>query len=516
MNDGIVLKEIGSGVEHVINLPCVIGRGKDVDLALADQTVSHRHAFIDSSADRVWIKDLKSANGTLVNDLKVTEKTDLKPGDTIQFGQSRFLYLRLHKQKTEETLILHTLAPSAELPRDFKRLELIYAITAELPEGHDVKDLGENIFALFKEYFKQDRAYIALFQEDGNLQPLCCAPLSQPIPLSRSIVSRIFSNGESFLLSDALSNGSLQEQESIIAMHIRSAMCAPLTYHNQIYGLIYLDRDIANAYNQQDLELFRSIAAIIAPLIENARLWRELQKKYTNTVAMLQKIQARLIDTERIAAYSMVAQAMAHEIRNPLTTLGGLIRRIAQTGPAPMSEQKCQAILQAVERIELVLREVDSVCSLPVPDKKLVRIDSLVQALLETCQEEWDKKQIRTDFSILTPKVMAPVDAVLLEKAIIMILKEILLGITQGGELPISLRDGDDALELCFGSAEETRSFADPFAREFKEIPWRNSLFLNIAHKILLDHGGKLLLNIDGQSLLPLILRLPRSITIED
>jgi GAF domain-containing protein len=312
MNDGIVLKEIDSGVEHVINLPCVIGRGKDADLALADQTVSHRHALIDISADQIWIKDLSSANSTLVNDLKVTEKTNLRPGDTIQFGQSRFLKPTQHKQEIEETQIIHTLARSAELPLDFKRLELIYAITAELPEGHDVKDLGENIFALFKGYFKQDRAYIALFQEDGDLQPLCCAPLSQPIPLSRSIVNRIFTNGESFVLTDALTNGSFKEQESIIAMNIRSAICAPLTYHNQIYGFIYLDRNIAYAYNQQDLELFRSIAAIIAPLIENARLWSELQDKYANTVETLRKTQARLIDTERIAAYSRVAQAMAH------------------------------------------------------------------------------------------------------------------------------------------------------------------------------------------------------------
>ena len=303
MDDGIVLKEINNGKEYLVKLPCVIGRDRDADLVLSDMTVSHRHALVDGTTNQIWIQDLNSTNGTLVNGLKVADKTTLQPGDSIQFGQNSFLYPGLKRQeKIEETQILHILGGSAELPFDFKRLELIYAITAELPEGHDVKDLGEKIFRLFKEYFKQDRAYIALFEEDGTLLPLCCAPPSQPIPLSNSIVNRIFSNGESFVLTDALANDSFKEQESVIAMHIRSAMCAPLTFCNQIYGLIYLDRNIAYAYKQEDLELFRSIAAIIAPPIENARLRIDLQQNYDyrKTIKAISEKMIRILDAEQI------------------------------------------------------------------------------------------------------------------------------------------------------------------------------------------------------------------------
>ena len=136
-------------------------------------TASNRHALVDGTQNQIWIQDLDSTNGTLVNGLKVVDRTALQPGDSIQFGQSSFLYPGLKGQEEiEETRIIHSLGGSDELPLDFKRLELIYAITAELPEGHDIKDLGEKIFRLFKEYFKQDRAYIAQFEEDCQIRGL--------------------------------------------------------------------------------------------------------------------------------------------------------------------------------------------------------------------------------------------------------------------------------------------------------------------------------------------------------
>lgn len=514
MDDGIVLREIDSGKEYLIKLPCVIGRSRDADLVLADQTVSRRHALVDRTSGKIWIQDLNSVNGTLINEQQIVDKTFIKKNDSIQIGQSHFVYPGLDEHAYEETRILHTLPPSTESPQDLTRLELIYAITIELPTTHEVKELGNKIFALFKNYYKHDRGYIAIFKENGSLLPLCSEPSSQSIPISRSIVKRVFANGESFVLADALANANYKDQESIIAKNIRSAMCAPLIYHNQIYGLIYLDRNIADAYSQQDLELFRSIAAIISPLIENARLWSSLNQKYKNTIKMLRHVQTRLIDAERIAAYSRVAHAMAHEIRNPLTTLGGLIRRIARSDQGAIDRKKYQAIMQAVERIELVLQEGDNLSRLSAPEIKLFRIDSIVNTVLETFQEEWRKKQISPDFLILTPQVMAPLDEKLLIKAITLILKEIITCLSPGNTLSIILRDGDNAAELCFGPLAENQRFADPFAQEFQHKPWRNNLFLNIAHKILMDNGGKLLLNVEGEKLLPLILSLPRAINI--
>ncbi len=508
----IILQEVDSGKEHSISLPCLIGRGEEADFVLTDQTVSHRHALIDSSDDQLWIKDLDSVNGVLLNGNRISGKTFLHPGDFIQLGQSKFLIPAIEKE-VEQTIILHTRdRTSVAWEIDRRRLDLIYSITTEFPVSRDIIHIGEKIFARFKDFFHQDHGRIVLLQKNGELRTLYNDSRKESFPLSRSIVNRVLQNGESLLLEDALSSDSFKEEESIIALRIRSAMCAPLIYHNRINGLIYLDRDIPGAYSQSDLELFQSIASIIAPLVENARLWSELKKEYSNTVEKLRETETRLIDTERVAAYVRLSQAMAHEVRNPLSALGGLIRGIGHSEQASMGEKKYQVILQSVERIEAVLQEVDCFAGIAQPEKKMVKIDSLVQEVLDSYQEEWQEKKISPLFTVETPRVMVPVDPSLLKKALDMVIKEILFGIGRGSELPVTLRDSEGGMELCFGSKDKKYSFSNPFAPVFLDKPWCNSLFLNIAHKILLDHGGKLLLNTEGQRILPLVLFISRSI----
>lgn len=299
---------------------------------------------------------------------------------------------------------------------------------------------------------------------------------------------------------------------------IRSAMCAPLIYHNQINGLFYLDRDVPGAYSESDLELFQSIAAIIAPLIENARLWSELKKKYADTVDKLRQTEARLIDTERVAAYVHLSQAMAHEVRNPLAALGGLVRRMTRPDPQGPISEKMQTILKAVERIEAVLQEVEGFARIELPERELVRIDLLVQEVIGSYLEELGKKRISPEFAVATSHLMLPVDRQLMKKAIDAVFREILSarGRNPGDMLPITLRDADNGLEICFGQLPAKGVFRDPFDPVFRDKPWCNSLFLNIAHKILLDHGGKLLLNAAGQGVLPLILLIGRSLTMEN
>jgi len=268
----IILQEISSGRSHKIDLPSVLGRSNEADLTFSDPTISHRHALIVEIDNEIWVEDLESRNGVYVNDQKIQENTVLKPGDSVQLGETKFLICQGEEEVSEQTLVLHSLDPKTEWRLDRQRLELIYGITAELSENQDLTILGEKIFSKFKEIFKQDRGYLALFQEDGTLRPIFLDAASESMPLSKSIVNRLFQNGESFLLEDALSEASLKKQESVIALRIRSALCVPLVYHEQIYGLIYLDRNIARAYKQDDLDFLRAIAFMLAPLIENARL----------------------------------------------------------------------------------------------------------------------------------------------------------------------------------------------------------------------------------------------------
>jgi hypothetical protein len=75
------------GKRLLLNKPVFqIGR-KEADLALRDPEVSRRHCMIQIYDELVIIRDLKSANGTLVNGFLIKEEL-LKDQDQIRIGNS--------------------------------------------------------------------------------------------------------------------------------------------------------------------------------------------------------------------------------------------------------------------------------------------------------------------------------------------------------------------------------------------------------------------------------------------
>lgn len=79
--------------EYVIKKPEVsIGRGQNCDIIIYDKKASRRHVVIKKVGLNVVIKDLDTANGTLVNNQKITE-LELNSDDIIQIGDTAFKFL---------------------------------------------------------------------------------------------------------------------------------------------------------------------------------------------------------------------------------------------------------------------------------------------------------------------------------------------------------------------------------------------------------------------------------------
>ncbi len=64
----------------------LIGRGADSPLKLDSPGLSRRHALIDIDGAQVLLRDLGSANGSYVNDQRVTEAQALRDGDLLRLG----------------------------------------------------------------------------------------------------------------------------------------------------------------------------------------------------------------------------------------------------------------------------------------------------------------------------------------------------------------------------------------------------------------------------------------------
>ena len=75
----------------------LIARKGECDICIPHSTVSRRHAEIEISDDfaEIYVTDLGSRNGTLVNNEKIAEKVRIESGDRIDFGMTEFRLTKL-------------------------------------------------------------------------------------------------------------------------------------------------------------------------------------------------------------------------------------------------------------------------------------------------------------------------------------------------------------------------------------------------------------------------------------
>jgi hypothetical protein len=67
----------------------VIGRHPRATIVIDSTFVSSEHLQLNWEQDRWWVTDLRSTNGTFVNDSQIRVPTGLRPGDVIELGAIR-------------------------------------------------------------------------------------------------------------------------------------------------------------------------------------------------------------------------------------------------------------------------------------------------------------------------------------------------------------------------------------------------------------------------------------------
>lgn len=87
----------------------LIGRGNGCLVFIDDPSVSRSHAVVRRNGEKVFVRDLRSSNGTFVNGERVEEARALSPGDVVALGDSR---LQLVVSDTPESA---SVAPGIEI-----------------------------------------------------------------------------------------------------------------------------------------------------------------------------------------------------------------------------------------------------------------------------------------------------------------------------------------------------------------------------------------------------------------
>jgi predicted component of type VI protein secretion system len=70
--------------------PVTVGRHRECQLRVTSRLVSRRHCLLDQEDGWLAVEDLGSSNGTVVNGQRISQRTVIKPGDSLEVGPIAF------------------------------------------------------------------------------------------------------------------------------------------------------------------------------------------------------------------------------------------------------------------------------------------------------------------------------------------------------------------------------------------------------------------------------------------
>jgi len=210
----------------------------------------------------------------------------------------------------------------------------------------------------------------------------------------------------------------------------------------------------------------------------------------------LKRVQAQLVQSEKLASLGQLVGGAAHELNNPLTAMMGYSELLAATQLGCEQRLLMQKIEQQVRRTRTLVSSLLSFAKQVPAEKTLVDINALVQTAVKLClpQSRGPNVQVHTDFARELPRVLG--DSNQLLQVCLHITNNALHALTDtGGTLTVTARLQDASVLLEFsddgpGMQEPERVF-DPFYTT-RPVGQGPGLGLSVCYGIIQEHNGKI------------------------
>ena len=196
--------------------------------------------------------------------------------------------------------------------------------------------------------------------------------------------------------------------------HPASFAAVPLLVKGEARGAIYVDNLFqGRTIGDEDIQVLTMFASNASLAMENASLYESLE----SALDTVRTTQDRLVQSEKLMALGEMAARIAHEIKNPLTAIGGFARRIASPragGGAHSPERYAQIILKEVQRLERIVNETLYFSREMVPAFRIVNLNVEIREVLSMFREELEEASISSmvDLSPDLPSISADPDQI--------------------------------------------------------------------------------------------------------
>lgn len=265
-----------------------VGRSSTNDLQIFDSSISRKHIKLFRLENLVFVEDLKSTNGTLVNGepIEPGEGVQVEEGDIISLGHTA---IRLGPISVDEVIAIKDLPPPStkrgpdtetrltqeRRSRTLKELELISKVSEIIQEPLESKEVLEKVLGLlFDSLPRIDIAAIFLVHKEKIKKAFTKSRQAQvdgTVPYSQAVVDLVLKDGKALKMSMETNDAQAPFSESWENLKIKSVMCVPVRRRSKLYGLLYVEglRE-HQAFREEDLLLLKALSGLLPLALEGA------------------------------------------------------------------------------------------------------------------------------------------------------------------------------------------------------------------------------------------------------
>lgn len=243
---------------------------------------------------------------------------------------------------------------------------------------------------------------------------------------------------------------------------------------------------------------------------EIARLAREfdaMARALREREALLHEKQAELLRSERLAAAGRVSAQVAHEVRNPLSSIGLNVEMLLDlVGRARFPDDATGA--EARELVTSVTREIDRLTEitegylrlarLPSPSLRRENLRAVVEGILDFSREELERSGIRVDRALGAADVAVEADEAQLRQLLLNLIRNAREAMRSGGTLTVSAEQVPDTPGVVRVRVQDTGPGLPAGATErlfepfFSTKEGGSGLGLSLSRQIAAAHRGRL------------------------
>jgi len=285
-----------------------------------------------------------------------------------------------------------------------------------------------------------------------------------------------------------------------VSPHLRSLIganqfvCVPLIARDVALGAIIADNIFTGwPITDEEIELLQTLATHAGLAISTASAYKRLEEQ----LYQLEEAQDRLVRTERLATVGRLAAHVAHEIRNPLATIGGFTRSMLRSSDDVRKvPRNARIILEEVERLEQILANVMNFSKPANPVLRDRDINEAVEAVCAFHENVFAERNITLHKSLDPACPILRLDPDQIRQVLINLIQNGIDSMPEGGELTVLTRAQEDRVEVVVadtgqGMSEDVlESLFQPF---FTTKVGGTGLGLSVSQKIVHDHGGDII-----------------------